>query len=152
VTDAPSPDAVGPAPSEPSVRILRSYLPGLPTLGTLTAGNLSLVTLELPWRDNQAEVSCIPEGTYPCFISWSTRFKREMPRVYPVPGRSGILIHPGNVEANTEGCILVGMTSYVVDHFSALRDSQEAFAAFFDWLETGPRSVSVTITSYGGPK
>ena len=32
-----------------------------------------------------------------------------MPRVIDVPGFEGILVHAGNYQENTQGCILVGM-------------------------------------------
>ena len=79
------------------------------TLGSFFVnGKFECHTLELPWKDNERMVSCIPLGSYQLEISWSQRFGRPMIRVLNVPGRDGILIHPGNTDANTEGCILVG--------------------------------------------
>lgn len=78
-------------------------------MGVLSAGDLKLQTLELPWRGNHPLTSCIPEGTYQVKLLPSTRFGRIMPRLLSVPGRTGILIHAGNGPSNTEGCILVGM-------------------------------------------
>lgn len=71
-------------------------------------------TLEEPWRDNQKGVSCIPPGVYQVVRhGWepdaTTHFKRVW-RLLSVPGREAILIHAGNTLADTEGCILVGMT------------------------------------------
>jgi hypothetical protein len=71
-----------------------------------------------------------------------------MPKLIDVPGRSGILIHPGNVEANTEGCILVGESAYGY----TLRSSDVAFAQIFDWIESAPNHSFLTIASNGGPK
>jgi hypothetical protein len=76
-----------------------------------TAGTIALlddfpfaVTYELPWKDNQHDVSCIPDGEYICdpvfwgeygFWTWHI----------PVEGRSGVLIHGGYV---SRGCICCG--------------------------------------------
>ena len=74
-------------------------------------GEFMAHTLELPWRDNQKSVSCIPEGRYKCRV----RLARESASrdyvhllVQDVPGRSYILFHYGNFPSDTRGCILTG--------------------------------------------
>ena len=52
--------------------------------------------------------TAIPEGAYSVRISMSARFKREMLEVQDVSGFSGIRIHSGNTEHDTEGCPLLG--------------------------------------------
>jgi len=64
--------------------------------------------LELPWRDNAVNVSCIPPGQYQAEKYASSRFGRECIKLYDVPGRSYISIHPGNDVGGTKGCILPG--------------------------------------------
>lgn len=61
--------------------------------------------IELPWRQNQTMISCIPDGTYELKTFYSLRFKHHL-ILKNVPDRSGILIHPAN-DALTElkGCI-----------------------------------------------
>jgi hypothetical protein len=71
--------------------------------------DLSVWTLECPWRDNQIFTSCCPDGTYPLVAFDSP----EHPNTWvltPVPGRTGILIHVGNEVKHTQGCILIGQT------------------------------------------
>ena len=69
---------------------------------------LQILTLELPDLGNQQNVSCIPEGKYEVHRIYSPKFGKCF-HVQDVPGRSEILIHKGNYNKDTHGCILVGM-------------------------------------------
>lgn len=64
-------------------------------------------TLELPWRNNQRRVSCIPHGTYQLIKHTSPKFGICY-WVQDVPNRSEILIHKGNYRTDILGCILAG--------------------------------------------
>lgn len=70
-------------------------------------------TLERPDLANKTKVSCIPKGMYEVKLTYSSKFKRKLPLVMSVPGRSGIRFHKGNYVRDTEGCILVGENSKV---------------------------------------
>lgn len=52
--------------------------------------------------------TAIPTGKYKVILTFSPKFKRELPRLLDVPGFSGILLHRGNTHKDTLGCILVG--------------------------------------------
>ena len=71
-------------------------------------------TLELPDRDNQLRISCIPEGEY-----WVE--KRNSPKygdhfhILDVPNRSYILIHNANYVRQLLGCIAVGLSHTDID-------------------------------------
>lgn len=68
-------------------------------------------TLELPWRDNQKAVSCIPsESIYTVTKRYSPKYKDHW-LIESVPGRSYILIHAGNKHDHTKGCVLLGSPS-----------------------------------------
>ena len=68
-------------------------------------------SIELPWLNNQRNVSCIPEGTYNVIKDYSVN-RGNIFRLLWVRDRSGILIHIGNFVAgyqkDSEGCILPG--------------------------------------------
>lgn len=78
------------------------------TNGLLTMGANSepvCYTIELPWRNNEVNRSCIPEGTYVLKRRYSTKFRWHL-EIKDVPGRSYILIHPANHAARElKGCI-----------------------------------------------
>jgi len=68
---------------------------------------LSVWTLECPWRDNQIFVSCVPDGSYP-LVAFDSPIHPDCWVLTPVEARTGILIHIGNTVRDTQGCILVG--------------------------------------------
>lgn len=79
------------------------------TIGSLYLdGIFQCYTLELSCRKHPGTKNCIPARTYEIQITYSTRFKKDMPLLIDVPGFSGIRIHTGNAGKDTDGCILVG--------------------------------------------
>ncbi len=61
--------------------------------------------IEPPWRNNQQQISCIPEGRYLLTLRSSLRFGWHL-LVNNVPGRSLILIHAFNhALRESKGCI-----------------------------------------------
>ena len=73
-----------------------------------TNGELKLVvcnTIELPWLQNQRNVSCIPEGRYELRKRFIKKFGLHF-LVVDVPDRSWILIHPAtDAKTQLKGCI-----------------------------------------------
>lgn len=89
------------------------------TLGTLSYKETStaLIGYTCEDRDRLLEIypdrkikgtSAIPRGTYKLTVSYSNRFKKNMVELLNVPGFSGIRVHGGNTNEDTEGCILLG--------------------------------------------
>lgn len=68
---------------------------------------VSCCTLELPWRDNQSNISCIPEGIYALTPVYSRTFGSIL-AVGGVPERTLVRVHSGNHTGHTHGCILTG--------------------------------------------
>ena len=94
--------------------ILRDTFTDESTLGELFLnGERFCDTLELPYRDNQKSISCIPTGEYKVRIRLpresATRYYLHL-LVQEVKDRSYILFHIGNSAKDTRGCILVGQT------------------------------------------
>ena len=52
--------------------------------------------------------TCIPYGKYKVILSYSPKFKRELPEILEVPNFQGIRIHRGNKISDTYGCVLCG--------------------------------------------
>lgn len=52
--------------------------------------------------------TAIPYGTFKVMVNYSPKFKRELPRLLDVPYFEGILIHNGNDQNSSSGCIIVG--------------------------------------------
>lgn len=62
-------------------------------------------TIELPWKENQSRVSCIPEGRYQLTKRYSLRFGWHL-LVNNVVNRNYILIHAYNdALKESKGCI-----------------------------------------------
>lgn len=78
------------------------------TIGRLTCGQFQCFTLELPWKRNKKDVSCIPAGDYETIRYFSPALQREVLLFRHVPGRSLIEVHAGNYTREIRGCILVG--------------------------------------------
>jgi hypothetical protein len=80
--------------------------------------------------------TCIPRGEYRVIITFSNRFKRELPLLVDVPGYTGVRIHPGNQTSDTEGCLLPG-TSYVTnpDGSHIVNGSRVAFEKLFNKID-----------------
>ncbi|WP_143959499.1 DUF5675 family protein [Litoribacter populi] len=87
------------------IHLEREYWPG-GTNGTLTVEDFKIgQTIERPWKRNQQNVSCIPEGIYPLVKRYSEKWDWHI-EVQNVPNRSLILIHPANdALKQLEGCI-----------------------------------------------
>lgn len=87
-------------------------------------------TLENPWRGNRPNVSAIPPGVYTCRRSYYHRGGYPAYEITGVPGRSRILIHAGNTDADTQGCPLIGQRVGVLGGRLAVLSSRDALAEF----------------------
>lgn len=85
--------------------LIRTYFPTGTNGILLLDGAAICSSIELPWKNNQSQISCIPEGQYKLIKRYSPRFTWHL-QLMDVPGRHLILIHPAN-DAVKElmGCI-----------------------------------------------
>lgn len=76
----------------------------------------------------------IPVGTYPVSVTFSPRFKRMLPLIGNVPGRSGIRFHRGTKPEHSKGCILVSaaMEQELTAKWLALQASKEPIKITID--------------------
>lgn len=83
----------------------RTYFPD-GTNGILECeGKLICKTIELPWKNNETKVSCIPEGKYFIRKRYSKKFQWHV-EVLGVKNRSLMLFHPANnALRELKGCI-----------------------------------------------
>ena len=103
------------------------------TIGKIFFNGVMLCyTLEREVKERDRKPA-IPLGTYKLIVDDSTRFKCPMPHILDVPGYEGIRIHKGNTDADTEGCILLGMTWAGTDFIGS---SHTAFDNFFTLVQT----------------
>lgn len=115
------------------------------TLGYLKLGTWLGVTIELPWRDNQHNISCIPLGTYPLSVLNDPE-RGLVFYVHDVPERDGVLIHPGAHPSDTKGCILPGLRYNWIEGepwFSTSRLALDSLLS--DFQHNGPFSLSVEL-------
>lgn len=65
----------------------------------------------------------------------------KMPRLLNIPGYEGVLIHAGNTQKDTEGCLLVGMNRQI----GKVLDSQKTFKKLYDKLLADKNNLSIAI-------
>ncbi len=83
-----------------TIHLTRISREGKAVRGTMRVNGRDIATLE-----NADYI--IPVGTYPVSVTFSPRFKRMLPLIGNVPGRSGIRFHRGTKPEHSKGCILV---------------------------------------------
>ena len=135
------------------IRLQRFHSSEFDTLGLLTIdGRFLCFTLEdEPRKTKVAGETRIPAGTYDLGLRYSPKFTprygHDMLHVQNVPGFEYILIHPGNTERDTEGCILVGNDAHFNPHGpSEITRSKDAYYRIYALIAPRAREGSVRLT------
>jgi len=99
------------------------------------------VTCEPPENNNRPD-TCIPPGTY-IVIPHNSSTHPNTWEISNVPNRTAILIHDGNTENDTLGCVIVGDRLGTVDDLPAVLDSRLTLAALRREI---PQTFTLVIT------
>lgn len=100
-------------------------------------GGQRYYTIERPWLENEAFVSCIPEGVYPLRRYDSPKFKAMQDRhggdhtweICGIPERDDILFHTANYADELFGCVGLGIT--VMANLTGVAQSRIAAEEFY---------------------
>jgi len=110
-------------------------------------------TVERPWLNNQAMISCVPAGDYLLDTHSSTRFGETFALVgetvshWAKPGiaRSTCLIHTANHWQQVNGCIGLGQALGFVDNQWAVLNSKKTVNEFLELLHSVKETHTLTI-------
>ena len=110
-----------------TIRLKRVSRKGKAVRGMMRVNGRDIATLE-----NADYI--IPEGSYSVSVTFSPRFKRMLPLIGNVPGRSGIRIHRGTKPEHSKGCVLVNaaMEQELTAKWLALQASKEPIKITID--------------------
>lgn len=123
------------------------------TIGTLYVDDVEICNILEPAvrKTKIAGKTAIPAGKYiidmntvsPKFKnkSWATQYCGIVPRLMNVPEYEGVLIHPGNTVADTEGCLLPGKASQ-----GRVSNSRDAYFAIMNHYLIPAADAGKTIT------
>lgn len=131
------------------VLLQRSWQDKRCTLGMLTVlehEHDPIFTLENPCR-NGGEDDRIPAGVYECSPFSGTKYQGVY-EIKDVPGRTAILIHWGNFERDTLGCVLVGNGAGMMTREPAVAASRACFNRLKAIL--GDEDFLLTVVDVGG--
>lgn len=122
------------------------------TFGTLiTDSRFRCFTGELQWKNNAANLSCIPAGTYQVNWRFSEERRHFCYHVDGVPNRSAVEIHAGNVvgdvtmglKSDSKGCILTGTCIGPYNGQTAVLHSWDALNALENDLKHQPFVLTI---------
>lgn len=133
------------------LHLKRYFDNGVQTTGILklcdSQGNTILIfdTLELGYKNNERGISCIPTGVY--VVQRKTSYRHgQCFELQNVLGRDNILIHKGNFNEDTKGCILIG-NGYKDINFDEMPDLLNSRIAMKNLLATLRTCTTIEIVN-----
>jgi len=129
------PDGCAPQQSGHDIYLIRLLSYGDRTIGIWFTSDFAVggFSLELPYRDNQREKSCLKPGTYEYELTWFEKHKIYTLMLLGTDPRSGIFWHTGSIPGHTTGCILPGCGLEGTELGPKLTNSQEALDSLLNW-------------------
>ncbi len=105
------------------------------TIGRAIFDGFSCSSLELPWRENAANISCIPAGIYPC-IKIDSPSLGHCFEIAEVHDRTFVRGHIGNFTHQIKGCVVFGDSVKDIDSNGILdvTNSRSTFKRLMDLL------------------
>lgn len=125
-----------------------AYL-GQEILGTLIVFDekgrvlFNCMTIELAYRDNMQNISCVPAGDYPIVFEYSDKFKQNLWEIKGVPGRSECKFHVANYYRQINGCVGVGR-----EHIDMDGDGYPDVSSSTDTLELLHKAMAPATSGY----
>jgi len=114
------------------------------TLGKLYInGRFYCYTLEDTVRGYGIKINkqtAIPAGIYNLVLTYSNKFKRQMPLIEKVEGFTGVRMHGGNDPEDTEACVLVAF-----DRIGNSKIYKDASAGIIAHLEIADEEAKIII-------
>ncbi|MDH5573263.1 MAG: DUF5675 family protein [Gammaproteobacteria bacterium] len=127
------------------------------TRGILVASGFFCHTLELPWRNNQQNISCIPAGEYECLFVKTRRVIGGMRELYwlkSVPERTGVLKHAGTFAGDKSkgyrshvlGCLLLGYSIGTLENQQAIFQTRRCVREYIEHFQRNPIKLIIQET------
>lgn len=111
----------------------------------------SCAVLELPFKDNENNISSICSGVYKAKVRYSNTYGWHYHVLEldgsEVEGRSLILIHFGNYYKNTEGCLLFG-NNFTDINGDGYRDVTSSKKTMQKLLDIAPDEFKLEISDF----
>jgi hypothetical protein len=126
----------------------RFYTSNVDTLGVLSINDVfsAFILEDTKNAIKIAGQTRIPAGIYEIKLTYSNRFQKNMLEICKVPGFTGIRIHPGNTNEDTEGCLLPGnVCRFNSGGESRIEESTLAYNRIFEIIVNALKTEKVFI-------
>lgn len=119
------------------IRVERFLFKSDCTIGKLYVNDIFVCyTMEDEIRDKKVKgETAVPYGVYKLGLRYSPKFTpvygHDMIHIMNVPGFEYILLHPGNTDYDTDGCLLVGDSIGRLNNQDAVLNSKDTYKALY---------------------